>query len=1359
MNNQEVNLNKLTQGNLFIWNKVGDVIIRQKNTDHFFKNINQQLNKREFIITFFGAAGSGKSYLASLLAKRFVQDSNDTIDSYFKVGCQIDSQTCGIDWQSFEKCTITNEQSKLQYYPIIFDTEGLDSASSKMSDKEIEELIGLSIHPCNICIYVTACDRFDPNNILYFDKLKDQDFQKFMLVFNKKHDQWAGNTENQIIIQQLIQKGKYKDVFVFYNQDDSDSDSDSDSDTRIDINVNAENNTDESDKNSEVVNKGKIDQNNQEEKNKDDAINERKKQLIQNKEKFLEKIISYMSQFAKEEVLLDTTLQQQISEQSQIINSEINLSSTQSSLLIKAETLISIMKNNEGQFELKLCQETLNKLSQVSNEKKCHVVSFLGLAGTGKSTIANSLLYLIDNSVNYNVFQVGHSLNTQTRAMVCSAIQKDRNVFIFLDLEGLFGFTHMSDEFHEQLSYLNALFNLQCIAYLISSCTFFVKEGVRFLNTEKESINIIRELIQRQYVQAYQPSNQERHWGFIFNKLSRKEIKTIQTDNGQSMQWLRNQFESIYSAQNYLKENLDLSKTNYLADAVAQDGFGKCIRELYTSILKTQLQIPSNQNHCLGLSNLLATVVDQSNKSEFNLNNMKIMETSISLLQNDFRIDCQEKIKQIQQNFAEEFKKKMKMIHGNELQKIVQDQLEKQSESFLAHYSQIYFQQSDRYQQLMNILRDQLDQQKKIANLYFVHTNDKKFQQQYQIALERNLNELEQQDFNNTRYENENNTTNYMQYIQQPVRSNQFQARSNQFQQQRVATPPQIRYQQVMQEIQPPQGGGYQNEQYTLFDYLEYFQPKQQKSIFAQEQSSYLKYGYPSINGFQQEVLNTRQKYGLPGVSLENKQNPFNYYDNQYQKFQIKALQESNQKFVNQQTHSSSSSQPNIQMKQGTQQVSSDQNLVRSQQTQQNNQIHDRFSFRLKLATAGLTGSVVGIVVAKLIDGQYKNNKMGIFVDVGTSLVIGAGLMFAAQKFSAAGMILVGGVGLYQNIANIKNKYRTTGDKCKRSAKITGTILTTSALGMAGGFAGQVVIPIPFVGAFIGGFIGGLLSTSVSCKVDSFMNHKYLTESITTIVDENAYVSGDNIQKYCSTFKVSQSQILSLEISNTVSINKYITEYSSRLPGRQIYAGDADKFKICLLFILQIIGQKVFNNFQKEIDDDTKFNHYLALQEDLEAFTQYFDFEFTEIGRNLYQVSQRISERVKIQEIEGILSQIRSIDIRGNNPIRQDNERLKRYCPYQNLQYLIDRNQLGPNLIDQYYPDQIQQIPETMFLTTQQKRDLWTTYICMQILNPSYVFLELFMKKVNYELEQKEIFLIDQMNQYLSVFENIFRDY
>ena len=79
-------------------------------------------------------------------------------------------------------------------------------------------------------------------------------------------------------------------------------------------------------------------------------------------------------------------------------------------------------------------------MARISNTKKLGVVSFTGLNGTGKSTIANMVHHCLhEREISSEIFKVGHGTRSTTRGLHCAVLEKEEDVFIILDLEGLYG--------------------------------------------------------------------------------------------------------------------------------------------------------------------------------------------------------------------------------------------------------------------------------------------------------------------------------------------------------------------------------------------------------------------------------------------------------------------------------------------------------------------------------------------------------------------------------------------------------------------------------------------------------------------------------------------------------------------------------------------------------------------------------------------------------------------------------------------------------------------------------------------------------------------------------------------------------
>lgn len=84
------------------------------------------------------------------------------------------------------------------------------------------------------------------------------------------------------------------------------------------------------------------------------------------------------------------------------------------------------------------------------------------------------------------------------------------------------------------------------------------------------------------------------------------------------------------------------------------------------------------------------------------------------------------------------------------------------------------------------------------------------------------------------------------------------------------------------------------------------------------------------------------------------------------------------------------------------------------------------------------------------------------------------------------GYLLIAGSLTYSFYSVMKNKMNSTGQKIKDFGSLAIVASTSLGTSIAGGIIGQLLIPVPVVGALIGTVVGGFLGERGSRKLMNF---------------------------------------------------------------------------------------------------------------------------------------------------------------------------------------------------------------------------------------------------------------------------------
>ncbi|EGR32615.1 hypothetical protein IMG5_076450 [Ichthyophthirius multifiliis] len=171
---------------------------------------------------------------------------------------------------------------------------------------------------------------------------------------------------------------------------------------------------------------------------------------------------------------------------------------------------------------------------------------------------------------------------------------------------------------------------------------------------------------------------------------------------------------------------------------------------------------------------------------------------------------------------------------------------------------------------------------------------------------------------------------------------------------------------------------------------------------------------------------------------------------------------------------------------------------------QQNYQL----KFRVRVAFAGLAGSIIGGVLANALQGNYKQNKKLILEDLFYgglfgSAFVGLSIISTPAVWIASSILLIG-----QSIHQYNNKY---SNKEYNDFKLFANFVQTGTslgIGIGGTLLGQILIPIPVLGAAFGGLIGGFMGTLGANKIGELERKKKFEKLVEFIIEKNMEMYG-----------------------------------------------------------------------------------------------------------------------------------------------------------------------------------------------------------------------------------------------------------
>ncbi|KAL4512803.1 hypothetical protein ABPG72_017488 [Tetrahymena utriculariae] len=403
-------------------------------------------------------------------------------------------------------------------------------------------------------------------------------------------------------------------------------------------------------------------------------------------------------------------------------------------------------------------------------------------------------------------------------------------------------------------------------------------------------------------------------------------------------------------------------------------------------------------------------------------------------------------------------------------------------------------------------------------------------------------------------------------------------------------------------------------------------------------------------------------------------------------------------------------------------------------------------NYRLKVAFAGVNQQKLYQYISRQ-NIQLKDKQSFCYESKGI-VAFSTAIVLASQKIPGIDLISLGCIGLIQSIVNFSNPHRTVSCILREQNILMSQIAVCGGLGLTGAALGQALIPVPVLGALVGGLVMEYLGIYISSKIKDWSISAQLQKQSNFFIENNVEVSQQNLDQYCDIMDIKKKSLKdNIVFPNQHLLNKLLV--SKKKIETESPFGDIEKLQIYLLFCLQNIGSKIHANNKEQLGEDA-FNKLSEIQNHLESFTEYFDFDYLSIGKNLHEICNLLKEKISIDEIKNVVEQIDPLYINGNNFINQQQESIKKYCKLEKLIQLLKEKNIYEGIIIKYLPEQIK------VLNSNQRLDLWCTYICIQLLNPSYVFLDIFMMKVNFLLESKNLFLIDMIDQYFPIIKEMF---
>ncbi|KAL4481658.1 hypothetical protein ABPG74_007747 [Tetrahymena malaccensis] len=249
------------------------------------------------------------------------------------------------------------------------------------------------------------------------------------------------------------------------------------------------------------------------------------------------------------------------------------------------------------------------------------------------------------------------------------------------------------------------------------------------------------------------------------------------------------------------------------------------------------------------------------------------------------------------------------------------------------------------------------------------------------------------------------------------------------------------------------------------------------------------------------------------------------------------------------------------------------------------------------------------------------------------------------------------------------------------------------------------------------------------------------------LVNSNANIDKYNINQFCEIFEICINILKNkINIPKNYSIDNLIGRNQKQ---RTFNLGLQEKIEILLILILNIHGEQL-NKKMISVYGEINFQLFQQQNYCLKAYVQNFEIDLFSITKQLYKVTETVKKKVSISQIICILEKSR---IKQDSIFDISKQQQPLFCPYEKLSELLKSCQIDESVI-------VTELPETIKnLNSPQKMDIWSSYICIQILNSSFIFLDLLMNEVNYNLELKGIFFIDAISQYEDFFQNILQKF
>ncbi|KAL4481655.1 hypothetical protein ABPG74_007744 [Tetrahymena malaccensis] len=405
-------------------------------------------------------------------------------------------------------------------------------------------------------------------------------------------------------------------------------------------------------------------------------------------------------------------------------------------------------------------------------------------------------------------------------------------------------------------------------------------------------------------------------------------------------------------------------------------------------------------------------------------------------------------------------------------------------------------------------------------------------------------------------------------------------------------------------------------------------------------------------------------------------------------------------------------------------------------------------NFRLKVAFAGVNKQNLCQYFAKQ-NMQQKDQKSFSCEKTGI-VAFSTAIVVASQKIPGIDLISLGCIGLVQSIINFSNPHRNLSGCLREQNILMSQITVCGGLGLTGAAIGQALIPVPVLGALVGGLVMEFFGLYISSKIKDWNISSQLQKQSNFFAENNVEVNESNLNIYYDILDIKKESLKDRIVLPTQHLLNKLIDSEKQIETEKAF-GDIEKLQIYLLYSLQNIGSQIYTNNKEKLGQNA-FNELSQLQNHLESFTEYFDFDYLSIGKNLHEIYNQLKEKIQVEDIKNIVRLIEPININGNNLINQQQESIKKYCKFENLTQILKEKNIDERII-------IEQLPESIkALNSNQKLDLWCTYICIQLLNPSFVFLDIFMMKVNFQLESKNLFFIDTIDQYFPIIKEMFEE-